>query len=68
MTQFGLAAGIAAYTVYWITAKLSKQLCDLANKIDKLNTNIEKLTYAFEVSYHDKNVKRVSEKLQQNKG
>ncbi len=60
VAQFGFAVGIAIYMTYWITTKLSKQLCDLSNKIDKLNTNIEKLTYAFEVSFYDKNTKKFS--------
>ena len=47
VADIGVGATIAIYLVYWMTRKMNGKLDRLAESIEKLNHNIEKLYYIF---------------------
>jgi len=48
IANIGVGATISLYLVYWITKKLNGKIERLANALEELNRNIERLQYLIE--------------------
>jgi len=46
--QYGIAAGIAVYLVWWVTSRLERSLDDLNSTIKELGDKIDRLTVVVE--------------------